>query len=239
MSNLVGCDCLRKNEDTIENIQINNININQPKISLLSQQTTIDDTNFFNYKKTQTNLSLDYFDGKIDVKNYIQKADTDSLDNYEKINRVGKGSYSSVYKVKNKHTNLIRAMKVIPKNFQKDNKEIMREINILKNLDHPNVMKIFEFLEDDTNYYLIQEFCDEGDLETALDKKKVYCEFLVKFIMYQVFLAINYLHSNNIVHQDIKKKNISIIKLDEEKENDIQKLDYKNSFKKAIKRMKS
>ena len=239
MSNLVGCDCLRKNEDTIENIQINNININQPKISLLSQQTTIDDTNFFNYKKTQTNLSLDYFDGKIDVKNYIQKADTDSLDNYEKINRVGKGSYSTVYKVKNKHTNLIRAMKVIPKNFQKDNKEIMREINILKNLDHPNVMKIFEFLEDDTNYYLIQEFCDEGDLETALDKKKVYCEFLVKFIMYQVFLAINYLHSNNIVHQDIKKKNISIIKLDEEKENNIQKLDYKNSFKKDIKRLKS
>ena len=41
MSNLVGCDCLRKKEDTIENIQINNIN--QPKISLLSQQTTIDD----------------------------------------------------------------------------------------------------------------------------------------------------------------------------------------------------
>ena len=85
------------------------------------------------------------------------------------------------------------------------------DIMILKNLDHPNVMKIYEFLEDDKNYYLIQEFCDEGDLETALDNKKIYCEFLVRFIMYQVFLAINYLHTNNIVHQDIKKRNISII----------------------------
>ena len=82
-------------------------------------------------------------------------------------------------------------MKIIPKNYQKDNEEIMREINILKNLDHPNVMKIYEFLEDEKNYYLIQEFCDEGDLESVLDKKKIFCEFLVKFIMYQVFLAIN------------------------------------------------
>ena len=90
-------------------------------------------------------------------------------------------------------------MKIIPKNYQKDNEEIMREINILKNLDHPNVMKIYEFLEDEKNYYLIQEFCDEGDLESVLDKKKIFCEFLVKFIMYQVFLAINYLHANNIV----------------------------------------
>ena len=106
----------------------------------------------------------------------------------------------------NKNTNLIRAMKVIPKHNQKDNQEILREINILKNLDHPNVMKIYEFLEDENNYYLIQEFCDGGDLDTILNGKKIFCEFLVKYIMYQVFLAINYLHSNNIVHQDIKKK---------------------------------
>jgi len=67
-------------------------------------------------------------------------------------------------------------------------------------------MKIYEFLEDDKNYYLIQEFCDEEDLEMALDNKKIYFEFLVRFIIYQVFLAINYLHSNNMVLQDIKKR---------------------------------
>ena len=232
MTNFVGCDCLRKDEDLTEH----NPNKNkESKISLMSQQTTSVDDEILTYVKSQT-LNSQYFDGKIDVKDYIQQLDKDSLENYEKIQRIGKGSYSSVYKVRNKNTNLIRAMKIIPKNFQKDNAEIMREIEILKNLDHPNVMKIYEFLEDDKNYYLIEEFCDEGDLETALDNKKIYCEFLVKFIMYQVFLAVNYLHSNNIVHQDIKKRNISIIKLEVEKEDDKGNEQFKE---RRMKRLKS
>ena len=247
MSDIVGCDCIRKNEESIDNNnKNNNINNNKylnPKSTLLSKGTTEDDDELHSkYNKTQTILSQGYFDGKIDIKDYIQKLDTDSLENYQKIERIGKGSYGSVYKVLNKNSNLIRAMKIIPKNYQKDNQEIMREINILKNLDHPNVMKIYEFLEDEKNYYLIQEFCDEGDLESVLvDKKKTFCEFLVKFIMYQVFLAINYLHSNNIVHQDIKKKNVSIIKFIEEKKNQDNtntQIKVKNSLKK-IKRMKS
>lgn len=232
MTNFVGCDCLRKDEDLTEHNPHKN---KESKISLMSQQTTSVDDEILTYVKSQT-LNSQYFDGKIDVKDYIQQLDKDSLENYEKIQRIGKGSYSSVYKVRNKNTNLIRAMKIIPKNFQKDNAEIMREIEILKNLDHPNVMKIYEFLEDDKNYYLIEEFCDEGDLETALDNKKIYCEFLVKFIMYQVFLAVNYLHSNNIVHQDIKKRNISIIKLEVEKEDDKGKEQFKE---RRMKRLKS
>ena len=237
MSNFVGCDCAKKYEDTIDNKNINNPN--HPKISLISKKSTKeeDDENL-TYVKSQT-INSQFFDGKIDVKDYIQRLDKDSLDNYEKISLLGKGSFSSVYKVRNKNTNLFRAMKIIQKNFQKDNEEILREINILKNLDHPNVMKIYEFLEDDKNYYLIQEFCDEGDLETALDNKKIYCEFLVRFIMYQVFLAINYLHTNNIVHQDIKKRNISIIKLVEEKENENKKLKTKNSLNNKLKRLNS
>ena len=245
VTNFVGCDCIRRVEETNDNnnrninnfTNINNSSIN-PKSTLLTNQTTLDEElNDLKYNKSQTILSQGYFDGKIDIKDYIQKLDTDSLENYQKLERIGKGSYGSVYKVQNKNTNIIRAMKIIPKNYQKDNEEIMREINILKNLDHPNVMKIYEFLEDEKNYYLIQEFCDEGDLESVLDKKKIFCEFLVKFIMYQVFLAINYLHANNIVHQDIKKKNVSIIKYNQEKnENAYNQIKTKSSIKK-LKRM--
>ena len=238
MSNFVGCDCLRQYEETHDNNNKNTDNKSQPKISLISKKSTTegDDVNL-TYVKSST-INSQFFDGKIDVKDYIQQLGKDSLDNYEKISLLGKGSYSSVYKVRNKNTNLFRAMKVIQKNFQKDNDEILREINILKNMDHPNVMKIYEFLEDEKNYYLIQEFCDEGDLETALENKKIYCEFLVRFIMYQVFLAINYLHSNNIVHQDIKKRNISIIKLGGEKENENKKL-IKTKKSDSLKRLNS
>ena len=238
MSNFVGCDCLRQYEETYDNNNKNTDNKSQPKISLISKKSTTegDDVNL-TYVKSST-INSQFFDGKIDVKDYIQQLGKDSLDNYEKISLLGKGSYSSVYKVRNKNTNLFRAMKVIQKNFQKDNDEILREINILKNMDHPNVMKIYGFLEDEKNYYLIQEFCDEGDLETALENKKIYCEFLVRFIMYQVFLAINYLHSNNIVHQDIKKRNISIIKLGGEKENENKKL-IKTKKSDSLKRLNS
>ena len=232
ITNIVGCDCLRKNEDI--NLTNNDIN-NQNNLSILVDTNYKRGKNLHKFPHANSNYIKmpipEYFDGKIDAKDYIQKGDKLALDNYQKLKRIGKGSYGSVYKVMKKNTNLIRAMKVIPKNFQKDNLEILREINILKNLDHPNVMKIYEFLEDEKNYYLIQEFCDGGDLDTILNGKKIFCEFLVKFIMYQVFLAINYLHLNNIVHQDIKKKNITIITLEEnDQENKIKPKDIIRKF---------
>ena len=138
VTNFVGCDCIRKVEETNDNnnrninnfTNINNSSIN-PKSTLLTNQTTLDEElNDLKYNKSQTILSQGYFDGKIDIKDYIQKLDTDSLENYQKLERIGKGSYGSVYKVQNKNTNIIRAMKIIPKNYQKDNEEIMREIII-------------------------------------------------------------------------------------------------------------
>ena len=234
VTNFVGCDCLRKNDEVnlTENKPNNRHKFTSDPNDYFLQEETSHRNPQRSFKSNQIKMPIpEYFDGKIDAKDYIQKGD--SIENYQKIKLIGKGSYGSVFKVIKKNTNLIRAMKVIPKNFQKDNDEILREINILKNLDHPNVMKIYEFLEDDKNYYLIQEFCDGGDLDTILNGKKIYCEFLVKFIMYQVLLAINYLHSNNIVHQDIKKKNITIITLDEDKKN--LKLEPKDIMKKYVK----
>ena len=236
VTNLVGCDCLRKNDD----ISLTDKDMNFKFKGSAPPDNFLEGRELPYYPPHSNSQYIkmpipDYFEGKIDVKDIIQKGDKDSLENYQKIKRIGKGSYGSVYKVIKKNTNIIRAMKVIPKNFQKDNKEILREIDILKNLDHPNVMKIFEFLEDEKNYYLIQEFCDGGDLDTILNGKKIYCEFLVKFIMYQVLMAINYLHSNNIVHQDIKKKNITIISLEDDEKDKKTKLKPKDILKKFVK----
>ena len=218
LNDLIGCDCIRKKEEESNGLNkepIKDISSNIEAIYTEKKEKKISPHSKSLYLKMPTS---DYFDGKIDVKDYILKGDTDSLENYQKLKTIGKGSYGYVYQVVKKNTNIIRAMKIIPKNFQKEIKEIEREINVLRNLDHPNVMKIYEFLEDEKNYYIIEEFCDGGDLDTILNGKKIFCEFLVKYIMYQIFLAINYLHLNNIVHQDIKKKNITIIILESEKE---------------------
>ena len=149
---------------------------------------------------------------KIDVKNFIRESIKNSIENYEKINVLGTGSYGSVYKVLKKATNQLRAMKIIPKDFAKKNTEIMKEVNILKELDHPNVMRIFEFFEDENNFYIIEELCD-CDLKKIMDEKTIFSEFIVKYIMYQIFLAINYLHINKIVHGDIKRSNVTITTL--------------------------
>ena len=147
VTNLVGCDCLRKNDD----ISLTDKDMNFKFKGSAPPDNFLEGRELPYYPPHSNSQYIkipipDYFEGKIDVKDIIQKGDKDSLENYQKIKRIGKGSYGSVYKVIKKNTNIIRAMKVIPKNFQKDNKEILREIDILKNLDHPNVMKIFEFL---------------------------------------------------------------------------------------------
>jgi len=74
---------------------------------------------------------------------------------------LGEGAFGSVRIVKHKSTGLSRAMKSIKKsNIIKEEEERMfSEVSVLKSIDHPNIIKLFELYQDDTNYYLITEHC--------------------------------------------------------------------------------
>jgi len=169
-------------------------------------------------------------DIKLSSKNFIVQRTNNVYDIYEKICPLGKGAYGSVYKVSRKNSGtrlIIRALKEISKesmNVNPENEEEIRnEIEILKNIDHPNIMKIFEFFEDDKNIYLINEFCGGGDIAHIHDKYGLFPEFFLKYIMFQVFLAIAFLHSNKVVHGDIKRENIAFVyegKINEKEEYD-------------------
>jgi calcium-dependent protein kinase len=89
-----------------------------------------------------------------------------------------------------------------------DSSKLIDEISILKQLDHPNIMKIFECFIDKDNFYIISDFCDQGDLLGKLEKLGKMNEIVVKFIMDQVFNAVSYLHSKKVLHGDIKLENI-------------------------------
>ena len=173
--------------------------------------------------ETDTSAPQSILDIKIDARNFvIQRTNTKVFDLYEKLQFLGEGAFGSVYKVKRKNAGtreIIRAMKEISKESICSNEEELRnEIEVLKNLDHPNIMKIYEFFEDDQNMYLINEFCGGGDIAGLMDKYGVFPEFLVKYVMFQVFLAISFLHSNKVVHGDIKRENIAYVYTNNNKE---------------------
>ena len=168
--------------------------------------------------ETDTSAPQSILDIKVDARNFVvERKNTNVFDIYEKVKFLGEGAFGSVFKVKRKNTGreIIRAMKEISKDsicYNGENEEEIRnEIEVLKNLDHPNIMKIFEFFEDDKNIYLINEFCGGGDIAGLMDKYGVFPEFLLKYVMFQVFLAISFLHSNKVVHGDIKRENIAYV----------------------------
>ena len=149
----------------------------------------------------------------ISTKNVIRQQSGNPFDYYRILKKLGQGTFGQVYKTIHKKTGNIRAMKIIPKNNAKPgftDKDIIHEIMIMKNLDHPHIIKLYEFYTDEYNYYLINEFCTEGDLSEKMYKLKSLPEPIVKIIMAQIFNAVLYLNNKGIIHGDLKLENIMI-----------------------------
>jgi len=93
-------------------------------------------------------------------KSCINNTDSKLEDEYEFLERLGSGSYGEVIKVRNKLTNDIRACKIQDKSkIRKRDLEFLRnEIQILKVTDHPNIVRVYEFTEDDKNINIIMEY---------------------------------------------------------------------------------
>lgn len=139
------------------------------------------------------------------------------LDNYIKEKQLGEGSYGAVFKVKNKDTGQNRAMKKIlnklsgsTKDREEKEKEIMNEIEMLKSLDHPNIVKVFEFYNTEEGYFIITDLCREGELFDKIVAEAPFEESAAAYIMYQLLRAVFYCHNMNIIHRDLKPENILV-----------------------------
>jgi len=151
--------------------------------------------------------------------NFVVKSDQKPETQYNIMQELGRGSYGTVSLVKHKLTEVERAMKEIKKNTKikleaqiEQDKDIMNEIEILKSIDHPNIVKILDFYSTPENYYIVTEVCKGGELFRQIQKLAPFDEFHAAFIMYQVFTAVHYCHLKRIVHRDLKPENILIEK---------------------------
>lgn len=123
-------------------------------------------------------------------------------------NAIGKGSYSKVYSGYHKDTKLEIALKKISFSKLHSNvkDKVISEINILQKMNHPNIIKLYEYKFDGDYLLLVTEYCKDGDLEQWMKNDHNIIEKID--IIKQIVTGIEYMHTNNILHRDIKPQNI-------------------------------
>lgn len=120
---------------------------------------------------------------------------------------LGKGAFGTVRKAVHKVTGQARAVKILKKSDHDEDK-LYLEVDILCKLNHPNIMQIYEYYDDDKNFYIVSELCSGGELIEKITKLGAFSEKDAAFVMKQILGALYYIHSNNVVHRDIKPENI-------------------------------
>ena len=124
--------------------------------------------------------------------------------------RIGRGAFSTIYKGYNKYTRKTVAVKEISlETVNKYEKSLRRETEIMKKLNHPNIVKLYEtIIDDDTeNVYLIMEYYARGDFYKFLNKRPLKEKYALKYLR-QIADGMQYLLDNKIVHRDMKPQNI-------------------------------
>ena len=148
----------------------------------------------------------------------------DKFDDFEVLQLLGEGAYGKVLKVSSLINHKIYAMKILDLGDNKDSgiskelkeKYFLSEVELLKKLKHPNIVKYYKSFREDDNLYIIMEYFDNGDLDDYINvlgkgnnqnkKEEIWN------IFYQCISGLNYLHSTGVVHRDIKPCNIFMTK---------------------------
>lgn len=126
---------------------------------------------------------------------------------------IGAGSYGRVVSAIHNITHQTRAIKIISKLAIQNTElrsKVINEVEILRSLDHPNIIKIYEFHEDEFNLYLIMDLCTGRELLETILRNGSFDEEQAKTYMKQILSALIYLHSLKVVHRDLKLENMLI-----------------------------
>ncbi|EAY03698.1 CAMK family protein kinase [Trichomonas vaginalis G3] len=126
--------------------------------------------------------------------------------------KIGSGAFSSVFKGTHMLTKIDVAIKVISKKSFTDQKFItrfMREVNLLKQMNHPMINELYDLYEDEKYHYLIMEYSPNGDLLSFINKNGKLIEPIARRYFTQLFSVLEYLHKERkVAHRDLKAENI-------------------------------
>ncbi|KAM8741732.1 serine/threonine-protein kinase 36 isoform 2-T2 [Acanthopagrus schlegelii] len=131
------------------------------------------------------------------------------MDSYHVLELAGEGSFGRVYKGRKKYTGQVVALKFMPKvgRSEKELRSLKREIEIMRGLEHPNIVQLYDSFETETEVVVVTEYA-EGQLFQILEDDGNLPESQVREIACQLVSALFYLHSHRILHRDMKPQNI-------------------------------
>ena len=152
----------------------------------------------------------------------------EKVDDLTFLKCLGKGSFGEVFLTKKEGKSGLFATKKMDRQFAdqpKVHKYLKNEIEILRELNHKNIVKLEDVKITKDHYYLVMEYCNGGSLQDCLRDyqekyDKPFPEEIVQYLMKQIIQALKYIHNRNIIHRDLKLDNILVnFELDQDKNN--------------------
>ena len=129
---------------------------------------------------------------------------------YKILSFLGEGSYGKVFKAREISSGRVIAVKkIFIGNSNSKYKKTIKEINILKNMDHPNIVKFYDFFQEEEYFYLMMEYLEGCTLKQYIKNNENISEDNARIIIKQLLTALSYLHYTcDICHRDVKPENI-------------------------------
>jgi protein kinase A len=172
------------------------------------------DNKYIEYKRRWLEIlrkEKKYFDAKM---NGVKATNiTGKLEQFEMKKTLGKGSFGKVILVKHKENGKLYAMKLLEKSSVVKSKQVEHTLNekkILSAISFPFLTSYFCSFKDNANLYIVLEFVAGGEMFKQLVRVNRFSENLCRFYCAQVVLAIEYLHSLDVIHRDLKPENTLI-----------------------------
>ena len=142
---------------------------------------------------------------------FVNENENKFSDIYRLGKAIGTGSYGEVRSCFHRESNQKRAVKIIRKDLLTSESlraNLDKEISILRAIDHPNVVRVYEFFEEVKRLFIVMEFCKGGELFNEIVRRKFLTEIHAAHIMNEILRTLDYLHQKNIIHRDLKPENI-------------------------------